>query len=69
MKFVVGNHMMKWLKNIFKKKPIIIPLTTNGKENGLWVECYKGDTTYNKLVKLYGLPLPKAIETTPVDNE
>lgn len=52
-------------KNLFRKK-LIIPLTTNGKENGLWVECYKGDDVYKKLVKIYGEPLPKTIETEPL---
>lgn len=56
------------MKNWFKKK-IIIPLVTNGKKNGLWVECYKGDDTYKKLVKIYGLPLPKQIETTPLNKD
>lgn len=68
MKSQVGNTM-NWIKNIFKKKPIIIPLTTNGVKNGLWVECFKGDETYNKLVKIYGEPLPKQIETVPVKEE
>lgn len=54
--------------NIFKKK-IIIPLTTNGKENGLYVECYKGDDVYIKLVKIYGKPLPKTIETIPHEQQ
>lgn len=61
--------MMNKILNWFKKKSIIIPLTTNGKEIGLWVECYKGDDTYNKLVNIYGLPLPKTIETSPVKKE
>jgi len=69
LKFVVGNHMINKILNWFKKKPIIIPLTTNGKENGLWVECYKGDDTYKKLVKIYGKPLPKQIETEPYEEE
>lgn len=58
--------LFNWFK---KKQPIIIPLTTNGTKNGLWVECYEGDDTYNKLVKIYGLPLPQTIETTPVKKE
>jgi len=60
---------MKINFNWFKKKSIIIPLTTNGVKNGLWVECYKGDDTYNKLAKIYGLPLPEVIETLPVKKE
>jgi hypothetical protein len=60
--------MMSWIKNIFKKK-IIIPLTTNGVKNGLWVECYKGDDIYKKLVMIYGEPLPKEIETVPVKEK
>jgi hypothetical protein len=61
--------MKNWIKNIFKKKPIIIPIITNGVKNGLWVECFKGDETYIKLVKIYGLPLPKTIETIPINKE
>ena len=57
------------LFNIFKKKLIIIPLVFNGQANGQWVECFKGDDTYNKLVKLYGEPLPKQIEVKPVEPE
>jgi len=45
-----------------------IPLTLRGKENGLWVECYKGDEIYKKLVKIYGEPLPKTIETEPLKD-
>ena len=69
MKFVVGNHMINKILNWFKKKHIIIPLTTNGEEIGLWIECYKGDDTYKKLVKIYGKPLPKQIETKPHEEE
>ena len=58
--------LIKKFLNFFKKKPIIIPLVTKGKPNGLWVECYKGDDVYKKLVKIYGEPLPKTIETEPV---
>ena len=57
------------LFNIFKKKPIIIPLVFNGQPNGQWVECFKGDDTYKKLVMLYGEPLPKQIEVKPVTPE
>jgi hypothetical protein len=53
----------------FKKKPIIIPLVKNGIKNGLWIECYKGDDTYKKLVLLYGEPLPKQIEVVPYKEE
>ena len=60
---------MKWIKNIFKKKPIIIPLVRDGEKTGQWVECYKGDETYNKLVILYGEPLPAQIEVVPVKKE
>jgi hypothetical protein len=52
----------------FKKKPIIIPLTTNGKNNGTWIECYKNDKYYKMLVQRYGLPLPATIETVPVEE-
>ena len=62
-------QILKWIKGIFKKEPIIIPLTTNGVKNGLWVECFKGDNTYKKLVKIYGLPLPKEIETVPYEEK
>lgn len=41
----------------------------NGQENGQWIECFKGDDTYNKLVKLYGQPLPKQIKVKPVEEE
>jgi len=51
--------------NIFRKK-IIIPLVRKGVENGQWVECYKGDSTYKKLIKIYGEPLPKQIEVEPL---
>jgi hypothetical protein len=61
---------MKKIFNLFKKKKLIkIPLVKNGIETGLWVECYKGDNTYDKLVKIYGLPLPKTIETVPLKKE
>ena len=55
--------------NIFKKKPIIIPLVRNGVKTGQWVECYKGDDTYQKLIKIYGEPLPKQIEVVPYKGE
>jgi hypothetical protein len=58
--------MFNWFK---KKKLIKIPLTQNGIEKGLWVECCEGDDIYNKLVKAYGLPLPKTIETAPFLKE
>lgn len=57
------------LFNIFKKKPIIIPLVRNGVKTGQWVECYKGDDIYKKLVILYGKPLPKQIEVEPLKPE
>jgi hypothetical protein len=60
--------MIKWLSNIFKKKPIIIPLTTNGIENGTWIECYKNDKYYKVLVKHYGEPLPEQIEVQSLSN-
>jgi len=59
--------MFYWFKK--KKKPIIIPLVKNGIKNGLWIECYKGDDTYKKLVSLYGEPLPKQIEVVPYKEE
>jgi hypothetical protein len=59
------NKLFNW----FKRKPIIIPLTTNGKNNGTWVECYKNDKYYKMLVQRYGLPLPTTIETVPVEEK
>lgn len=60
--------MINWVKNIFKKETIIIPLVRNAVKTGQWVECYKGDSTYKKLVKIYGLPLPTEIEVVPVEE-
>ena len=57
------------LFNIFKKKPIIIPLVRNGVKTGQWIECYKGDDIYKKLVVLYGDPLPKQIGVEPLKPE
>jgi|TARA_R110000823_G_scaffold150871_3_gene281639 hypothetical protein len=55
---------MKNIFNIFKKKktPIIIPLYQNGKETGTWIECFKGDSTWKSLVKIYGT-IPPYVET------
>ena len=61
--------MIKKFFNLFKKKPIIIPLVRKGKETGLWIECFKGDNTYQKLVKVYGEPLPIQIEVEPYKPE
>lgn len=61
--------MINWIKNIFKKEPIIIPLVRNGIPTGQWVECFKNDTTYKKLVKIYGLPLPHQIEVVPYEGD
>lgn len=60
---------MNWFKRIFKKKPIIIPLVRKGIPTGQWVECFKGDDIYKKLVILYGEPLPKQIEVEPLKPE
>ena len=62
---------MKIVKNILNKfrKKIIIPLVRNGSTTGQWVECYKGDDTYKKLVHIYGEPLPKQIEVVPYKGE
>ena len=58
------------LFNIFKKKkPIIIPLVKKDVPTGQWVECFKGDDVYKKLVILYGEPLPKQIEVEPYQPE
>lgn len=60
---------MNWFKRIFKKKPIIIPLVRKGVSTGQWVECFKGDDIYKKLIVLYGDPLPKEIEVEPYKPE
>lgn len=59
--------MIRKLINFFRK-PIIIPLTTNGVKNGTWIEVYKNDKYYKMLVQRYGLPLPTTIETVPVEE-
>lgn len=59
---------MKWLFNLFKKKPITIPLTRRGVPTGQWIEVYKNDKYYNMLVQRYGLPLPKQIEVEPIEE-
>ena len=64
MKLQVGKHMINW----FRKK-IIIPLVRNGVPTGQWVECYKNDDIYKKLVIVYGEPLPKQIEVVPYKGE
>lgn len=56
---------MNWFQKLFKKK-IIIPLVRKNIPTGQWVECYKGDDIYKKLVILYGEPLPKQIEVEPL---
>ena len=60
--------MMKRISNLFKKK-IIIPLVRNGVPTGQWVECYKNDDIYKKLVIIYGEPLPNQIEVEPYKGE
>lgn len=55
---------MNFFKKLFKKK-MIIPLVRKGAPTGLWVECYKGDEVYQKLIKVYGFPLPTQIEVEP----
>ena len=60
---------MNFFKKLFKKKPIIIPLVRNGIPTGQWVECFKGDSTYQKLVKVYGEPLPIQIEVERYNPE
>lgn len=60
---------MNWLKKRFKNQPIIIPLVRKNIPTGQWVECYKGDDIYKKLVILYGEPLPKEIEVEPLKPE
>jgi hypothetical protein len=59
--------MIRKFLNLFRK-PIIIPLTTNGVENGTWIEIYKNDKYYKMLVQRYGLPLPQQIEVEPVEE-
>jgi hypothetical protein len=61
--------MIKKFFNLFKKKPIIIPLVRKGVKTGQWVECFKGDDIYKKLVMLYGDPLPTQIEVEPYNPE
>jgi hypothetical protein len=61
--------IVNWFKNIFKKKPIIIPLVRNGIKTGQWIECYKGDETFKKLVQVYGEPLPTQIEVVPYNED
>lgn len=73
---IVGFLVVSTLKTLktefgyFKKKQtsklIKIPLVSNGKETGTYVECIEGDYYYNQLIKLYGNPLPKTIETIPL---
>lgn len=60
--------MIKRFFNLFRKK-IIIPLVRKGVPTGLWVECYKGDDVYKKLIVLYGDPLPTQIEVEPYKPE
>ena len=59
---------MNRIINLFRKK-IIIPLVRNGVPTGQWVECYKNDNIYKKLVIIYGTPLPKQIEVVPYKGE
>ena len=59
---------MNFFKKLFKKK-IIIPLVRKGIPTGQWVECYKGDDIYKKLIKVYGDPLPTKIEVEPYKSE
>jgi hypothetical protein len=61
--------MIKKFFNLFKKKPIIIPLVRKGVPTGQWIECFKGDDIYKKLVMLYGDPLPIQIEVEPYKPE
>ena len=55
---------MNWFNRLFRKK-LIIPLVRHGVPTGQWVECYKEDDIYKKLVVVYGNPLPKQIEVEP----
>lgn len=59
--------MKNWITRIFKKK-IIIPLVRHGTPTGLWVECYKNDKVYKKLVAIYG-SLPNQIEVEPYKED
>ena len=61
--------MINWFKNLFKKKPIIIPLVRKGVKTGQWIECYKGDDIYKKLITVYGEPLPTQIEVVPYNED
>jgi hypothetical protein len=60
--------MINKILNLFKKK-IIIPLARNKVPTGQWVECYKNDDVYKKLIVIYGEPLPKQIEVVPYKEE
>ena len=53
------------MKNLFKKLKKI-PLYRGDTPTGQWVEYVKGDEVYDKLVKIYGLPLPKKIQVAPL---
>ena len=59
------KNLIKKFLNLFKKK-LIIPLVRKGVPTGQWVECYKGDDIYKKLIIVYGYPLPKQIEVEPL---
>jgi len=59
---------IKYLFNKLFRKKIVIPLVRKGVKTGMWVECYKGDSTYKKLIKVYGFPLPKTIEAVPLEE-
>ena len=61
--------MINWFKNLFRKKPIIIPLVRKGIKTGQWIECYKGDDIYKKLITVYGEPLPTQIEVVPYNED
>lgn len=63
------NKIFNWFKNLFKEELITIPLVREGNPTGQWIECYKGDKTYIKLLKIYGEPLPKQIEVVPYKGE
>ena len=63
------KNFFKRFKRLFEEETIIIPLVRDGKPTGQWVECKQGDETYIKLIKVYGYPLPKQIETVPYNEE
>ena len=58
-----------YTKHKFKPKQLIkIPLVNKGVPTGTWVECYEGDSTYQKLKTVYGI-IPNQIEVESLDKQ